>query len=263
MNKTTPSSAREQFIGPLLLVVVGLVIVGVIGYFGRSARHTPTTAASPPESAPTTPPEAPTQTTLPARYRATEAPPDVVVAFDALYSRGNKKAPVVLVEFSDYQCPFCARHVRETVPQIEKEYVQTGKLRYAFRNFPLERLHPQAFKAAEASLCAAEQGKFWEMHDQLFAHQQALGVEDLHRHAQTLRLNVTRFRQCLESGRYADKVRHDLSDGQKVGIRGTPYFVIGYPDGTDRVKAAKIISGAYPFQSFKEAIDSLLSRRPQ
>lgn len=147
------------------------------------------------------------------------------------------------------------------MPQIEKEYIQTGKLRYVFRNFPLESLHPQAFKAAEASLCAAEQGKFWQMHDQLFANQRALGLEDLRRHAQTIGLNAARFRQCLDSGRYAGKVRQDLSDGQKVGIRGTPYFAIGYPDGTDRVKVAKIISGAYPFQSFKEAIDSLLSSR--
>lgn len=185
----------------------------------------------------------------------------MVLAFDPLYAKGDKKAPVVLVEFSDYQCPFCARHVRETVPQIEREYVQTGKLRYAFRNYPLEAIHPQAFKAAEASLCAGEQGKFWQMHDQLFANQRALRPEDLHRHAQTIGLNVARFRQCLESGKYAGKVRQDQSDGQKVGIRGTPYFAIGYPDGNDRVKVAKIISGAYPFQSFKEAIDSLLSSR--
>lgn len=145
------------------------------------------------------------------------------------------------------------------MPQIEKEYIQTGKLRYAFRNFPLESLHPQAFKAAEASICAAEQGKFWPMHDQLFSNQRALGLEDLQRHAQAIGLNAARFRQCLESGKYAGKVRQDQSDGQKVGIRGTPYFAIGYPDGNDRVKVAKIISGAYPFQSFKEAIDSLLS----
>ena len=128
------------------------------------------------------------------------------------------------------------------------------------RDFPLESIHPQAFKAAEASHCANEQGKYWEMHDRLFANQKELGVKDLPKHAEALGMDVTKFQQCLESGKYAARIRKDLTEGQKLGITGTPGFFVGVtdPNGTE-VKVLRQIKGAQPWAAFQGAIDSLLA----
>ena len=100
------------------------------------------------------------------------------------------------------------------MPQIEREYIKTGKLKYVARDFPLESIHPLAFKAAEAAHCAGEQGKYWEMHSRLFENQRALSLKDLPQHAQALGLDAPKFQQCLESGKYASRIRKDLADGQ-------------------------------------------------
>lgn len=187
-------------------------------------------------------------------------PPDVVVAVTGHPTRGSRDARLTLVEFSDYECPFCGRYFRETLPQIERDYVQTGKIRYVFRNFPLEAIHKEAFKAAQAADCAGEQGRYWEMHDRLFSHQDALAPENLPDHAREVGLDVASFRRCLDSGRYAAAIRQDLTDGQRAGVRGTPSFFFGVaaPDGTT-VKALRRITGAVPYAAFKETIDGLLS----
>ena len=186
--------------------------------------------------------------------------PATVLSVDGAPFKGDKNAKVTLVDFTDYQCPFCARHVRETWPQIEKDYISTGKVKYVVRDFPIESIHPHAFKAAEATHCAGEQGKYWEIHDRLFADQKALALKDLPPHAQTLGLDVPKFQQCLESGRHAAKVRKDLADGQKAGVTGTPSFFLGLTEPNDsQVKVQKSLKGAQPYAAFKEAIDSLLS----
>ena len=113
-----------------------------------------------------------------------------MVATDGAPSRGKADARVTIVEFTDYQCPFCSRYVRETYPQLDKEYVQTGKVKYVLRDLPLEAIHPLAMKAAEAAHCAGEQGKYWEMHDRLFANQTELARTDLAKHAQALGLDA-------------------------------------------------------------------------
>lgn len=146
------------------------------------------------------------------------------------------------------------------MPQIESEYIKTGKLKYVARDFPLESIHKNAFKAAEAAHCAGEQGKFWEMHAGLFANQRALGLSDLANHAQALGLDMPKFQQCLDSGKHAAAIRKDLADGQKAGVTGTPGFFLGVTDPNDqRVKVSRVLKGAQPYASFKEAIDSLLS----
>lgn len=175
-------------------------------------------------------------------------------------TKGSKAARLVLVEFTDYECPFCARYFHDTLPQLEKEYIQTGKLRYVLREFPLESIHPQAFKAAEAALCAGEQGKYWEMHDRLFSNQQALGPGDLVAHAQAVGLDAAEFQQCLDSGRTAAKVRKDFAEGRQAGVGGTPTFFLGTVDDTgSSMKVLTVITGARPFSSFKAAIDRALS----
>jgi protein-disulfide isomerase len=174
--------------------------------------------------------------------------------------RGNASAKVMLVEFSDIQCPFCGRHFRETMPLIDREYISTGKIRYAFKDFPIEQLHRQAFKAHEAVNCAADQNKYWPMHNRLFANPNPLGPEQLAAHAAAAGLDVTRFKECLDGGRHASTVRQSVSDAVAAGANGTPAFFVGTvnPDGKS-VKAARGISGAQPYARFKQAIDALLA----
>ncbi len=172
--------------------------------------------------------------------------------------KGAKNAPLTLVEFSDYQCPFCSRHARDTLPQIDKEYVSTGKLRYVFRDFPIESIHKEAFKASEATHCAGEQGKYWEMHDRLFANQRALAQSDLVQYAEAILVASAPFLTCLESGKYSEGIKKDMADGQQLGVAGTPTFFLGYTDPSGgSVKTLKVLRGAQPYSAFKEAIDGL------
>ena len=180
------------------------------------------------------------------------------VAVGSIVTRGNKSAPVTMIEFSDYQCPFCKRHFQQTVPALIKDYVDTGKVRYAFRDFPLAQIHPLATKAAEAARCAGEQGKYWEMHDRLFANQDALEGEKLPEHAKAIGIDEPKFRKCMDEGRSASAVKQDLEAGTQIGIRGTPAIVLGVTDG-DQVKNAVLIRGAHPLATFKAEIDKMLS----
>jgi protein-disulfide isomerase len=135
-------------------------------------------------------------------------------------------------------------------------------VQYVFKDFPLEQLHPQAFRAAEAAHCAGEQGRFWEMHDRLFANQAALSAGDFRRLAEELRLDLSRFQACLESGRYAARIRRDLAEGNRLGITGTPTFLLGItPSSGSSVRVLKIIRGAKSFSDFQQAIEEVLAER--
>jgi protein-disulfide isomerase len=143
-----------------------------------------------------------------------------------------------------------------------KEYIETGKLKYVYLDDPLESIHPNAFKAAEAVNCAAEQGKFWEMHDHLFDNQSALAPAQLKSHAVTLGLDKLEFDTCLENGKYENEIRKDMALAAKAGVTGTPSFGIGFTDVEDpnKVKVVRTLRGALPFNSFKTVIDGLLSQ---
>jgi protein-disulfide isomerase len=184
---------------------------------------------------------------------------DVFVSTAGAPAMGEKTAKVTIVEFSDYQCPFCGRYATQTMPQLLDEYVKTGKVRYVFRNFPLEQLHPLAEKAAEASACAGDQGKYWEAHDRFFKNQQALDAKEMQGHAAVLGLDASKFKQCLDSGKYASLVKADVAEGQKYNVRGTPSFFFGTEVKDSKLKAVKFLSGAVPFQNFKDVIDNLLN----
>ena len=172
--------------------------------------------------------------------------------------KGNLRASVAIIEFSDYQCPFCKRHVDATLPEIEKTYIATGKVRYVFMDFPLDSIHPVAFKAAEASHCAAEQKQFWRMHDRLFANQDKLNRDQLLAHASALGLDKTRFATCLDSSKYANHVRAMIAQGEKLGISGTPAIVLGR-NRNGNIDAVRMIVGAQPFEVLREEIDKLLA----
>lgn len=175
-------------------------------------------------------------------------------------SLGGSEAPVTMVEFSDYQCPFCRRYFDATLPAIKKEYVDTGKVRYVFRDFPLDQIHPQARKASEAARCAGDQGKYWEMHDLLFRNQQALQVERLKAHAGGLGLDTAAFDDCLDKGKHGAVVQKSYDDGVAAGVRGTPAFFIGRTRGGDTVEGV-LVSGAQPINAFKQEIERLLAEK--
>ena len=173
--------------------------------------------------------------------------------------RGPADAKVVLVEFSDFQCPFCARYAQATYPRIVRDYVDAGKVRYAFMNFPLESLHPLAFNQHVAAACAADQGRFWDMHDRLFSHQQASGAAALAGEASALGLDMAAFRACVASERHAAAIRDAMGIGSALGITGTPTFVIGIATAGDRITAQRMIVGAKPYAAFREALDGALA----
>ncbi len=180
------------------------------------------------------------------------------VAIGNIPTKGNAKAAVTMIEFSDYQCPFCKRHVDQTVPALMKDYVDSGKVRYAFRDFPLAALHPQAAKAAEAARCAGDQAKYWEMHDRMFDLQPEIKDQKFAEFAKGIGLDEAKFNECLSSGRYAAAVQNDVDYGTKLGVRGTPTVVVGISDG-EQVRNATIIRGAQPLATFKEELDKLLA----
>jgi protein-disulfide isomerase len=160
--------------------------------------------------------------------------------------RGNPKAPITIIEFSDFQCPYCVR-ARPSVARVRQVY--GDQVRFAFRHYPLD-FHQQAEKAGEGAACAGEQGKFWEMHDLLWENTAKLQVPDLKAHAVTLGLDAAAFGTCLDSGRYSQLVEGDLQAGQGYGVSGTPaFFVNGRP-----------LVGAQPFEAFAQVIDDELLR---
>lgn len=171
---------------------------------------------------------------------------------------GRPDAPVTIVEFSDYQCPFCQRFFATTLPVLKKDYIDTGKVRYLFRDFPLE-MHPEARKAAEAAHCAGEHGKYWEMHDVLFQNQKALAPTQLAVYARTIGLGEAEFDQCLSSGRHSARVARGLADGAAAGVHGTPGFVIG-KTRTGEIVEGTPLRGAQPLESFRRIIDQALAK---
>jgi protein-disulfide isomerase len=204
----------------------------------------------------------------PASLSATEAPPATqespsegavsgseydVVDPDDWHVQGAAEAPVTIVEFSDFQCPYCARYYNETYSQIKEQYVDTGQVRYIFRHFPLQ-FHGQAGPAAQAAECAGEQGKFWEMHDALFENQAEWSGNDAAAAvfvdlAEGLDLDGAEFEACLNSDKYAAKIQADLQEGAAEGVTGTPAFFVN----------GVALSGAQPLAAFQEQIDYFLA----
>jgi protein-disulfide isomerase len=190
-----------------------------------------------------------------------EAPPrEVTLDIAGAYFKGEKNARLTLIEFSDYQCPFCSRYVRDTLPLIERDYIKTGKVKYVFRDFPLESIHPNALLASEAAACAGEQGKYWEMHDRLFGNPGALGVTDIPTHAQSVGLNPDTFRQCLNSNKHKESIRKGITEALGLGVNGTPTFLIGLTSPNDsKVKILRALKGSPPYANFKEVLDGILA----
>lgn len=189
------------------------------------------------------------------------AAPAIETPFDVLLDDddptiGNPDAEVAIVEFSDFECPFCQRYQTQVYPEIKKRYIDTGKVRYVFRDFPLE-FHPQARSAAVAVNCAARQGKFEEMKTALFENQRQLKAELYVELATAHDLDGDAFERCLSERDHDAEIDGDLAYGQSVGVRGTPTFFIGRVEQNKLVNTKRLV-GARPLQSFSSVIDSLL-----
>jgi protein-disulfide isomerase len=225
---------KNQILTVLLTVAIVLSVVNIYGTWQIKKEIGALPAGGAVPTAPTAP-EVPS------------GPVDVSEADNP--SIGDANAPVTIIEFSDFECPFCGRYVTQTYPQIKKDYVDTGKVRIVFRDYPLP-FHSNAQKAHEAAECADDQGKFWDMHSKLFSNQQALSVADLKKYAGELALDQTEFDECLDSGKHAAEVQQDLADGSAAGVSGTPSFFVN----------GLLLVGAQPYSEFKKLIDAELAK---
>jgi protein-disulfide isomerase len=186
-------------------------------------------------------------------------PADLVAANDPVI--GNSKAKVTIVEFSDFQCPYCRAFYKDTYSQLKKDYIDTGKVKLVFRDYPLP-FHPSAQPAALGGQCATEQGKFWQYHDMVFGEQQkreadptrvaatiTFSANDLKAWAAKAGLNAAQFNSCLDSAKYKDNVQADTDAGNKYGVSGTPSFFVN----------GQLLVGAQPYSEFKKLIDQALN----
>jgi protein-disulfide isomerase len=172
----------------------------------------------------------------------------IAVKVEGAFVKGPKDAPVTIVEFSDFHCPFC-RNVVATVKEVLKQY--EGRVKWVYRDFPIANLHPQAPRAAEAARCAGEQGKFWEYHDLLFDSQTQTTTADFKGFAEQLKLDPKSFGQCLDSAKHQAAVEADIQDGARLGVTGTPTFFIN----------GRMLVGAQPMENFKKIIEAELRVR--
>ena len=175
---------------------------------------------------------------------------------------GKLNAPVTIIEFSDFQCPFCAKFHLETLPLIMNEYINEGQVKLVFRDFPIQSIHPNALPASLAAECANEQGKFKEMHDVLFENQKEWNKQSIdnviitfNQYASGMGLDGNTFDSCLKNGKYVEEIQKDLNDGRTYGISGTPGFFVG----NDQIGFIEL-KGAQPFENFKKVIDNQLQK---
>jgi protein-disulfide isomerase len=171
---------------------------------------------------------------------------------------GSKDAPLTLVEFTDYQCPYCRQFHMNVFSELKKNYIDTGKVRFYSRDLPLDQIHPNAIRAAEAGRCAADQGQFWKMRDLMGSNPDKLDLENLVAEAGTLKMDATAFRTCVESQKYKQAVQTDVLEAMKIGAEATPTFVLGKstPQGVD----GELIVGSQPYAEFVKQISKFDSK---
>ena len=175
---------------------------------------------------------------------------------------GNSNAPITIIEFSDFQCPFCAKFHIQTLPKIMDEYIKEGKVKLVFRDFPIQSIHSNALLASVAAECANEQGKFKEMHDKLFENQNEWSSKDtdnliilFNQYSLEMGIEKEKFDSCLKNEKYIKEIQKDLDDGRTYGVSGTPGFFIG----NDEMGFIEL-KGAHPFENFKNVIDTQLKK---
>jgi protein-disulfide isomerase len=227
--------------GLIVLAAVTVIVVGVVQLKDRFARRTSVTRDA----------------TLRQRIGVEALPANIQIALGTSHARRAGHPTIALVEFSDYECPFCGQYARSTLPRIVKGFVDPGKLIYVFRNFPLASIHKTAQKAAEAAECAGAQGRFWDMHDWLFSNQDRLAVSNFVAHAGALRLDVESFERCL-AGSMTSQIARDVADAKQLGLRSTPSFLVGRLQSNGSIRNATLIRGAQSYDVFKTIFEDAL-----
>jgi protein-disulfide isomerase len=176
--------------------------------------------------------------------------------------KGSATSTVALVEFSDYECPYCIRHFTQVMPEIQRTYIDSNKIRYMFRDFPIDELHPQSIRAHVAAHCAVEQGKFWEIHNRLFTKAGSHTPDELSGLAKEIGLNPSAFAACVAADKYSASIRQSTAFAISLGASGTPFFVVGkFDPKTNQLAPIKAIPGAYPFAQFQQYIDAALANK--
>lgn len=259
VSKISEKEKSNEKSEPMKLIIILMIVVGIAGYFSGSYF------ANPDENLVTKEELAEALSELESKMVNTQQLPSqpsqpVKISIDDDPIRGDPNAPITIVEFSDFQCPFCARFHVQTLPFLLEDYIDTGKVNLVYRDFPIQSIHPNALPAAVAAECANEQGKYWEYHDTLFEKQSGWSrldsnavIATFSQYATDIGLEQQQFDSCLETGKYLEEVQGDLSDGRAYDVTGTPGFFIG----NDQIGFVKL-SGAQPFDAFQRIIDAQL-----
>jgi protein-disulfide isomerase len=194
------------------------------------------------------------------RVDRTPALPSQLISVEGRPRRGSGNARVAIIEYADFQCPYCGAFARNTLPSLTGHYIEAGKAFLVFKHLPLPRLHQFALGSAQAAECAGQQSKFWDMYDALFASQAHLDREGITATAEALRLDDQQFSRCID-GAPAAAIQDDVHEASVLGLTATPSFLVGMVDASARVKPISIISGSRPFADFAHAIDQALARQ--
>jgi len=192
------------------------------------------------------------------RPQRPQPPPTIKVKLEKEYALGREDAPLTLVEFLDYQCPFCQRFHQESFEQLKKNFIDTGKLRFVNRDLPLTSIHPNAMHAAVAARCAGEQGKFWEFRNVLISNARDLRMESVLRLAGEAGLDTKAFQSCLDSDRFDADIQRHMNDAATNGISGTPTFALGKTSPTGEFEGARLV-GAQPYAAIEARINQLVA----
>lgn len=192
--------------------------------------------------------------------RQTVSVPSQPLSIKGSATKGSAQSKIVLVIYSDFQCPFCARLAKDVMPEIEQTYVASGVVALVFKHLPLESIHPASVAAAEAAECAGAQGRFWQMHDRLFESPSLLGPQGYVAHATEIGLDTPAFQRCLDDG-MKEKVRSDMSEATLLGLDGTPVTFIAHRLAGNEVRVDEQIRGLPSRQALKEAIDKALAQQ--
>lgn len=256
----------NAYILPVSIILAALIVSGSVLFamsniatqLNKTGIINGTGGVAAQAQAPTAPNPTPTQAAPAPQPAGTVKMADAMK--DAQATKGDPNAKIVVIEFSDFQCPFCRRYFEDANPQVQSQYVDTKKVLFVYKDFPLTSIHPGAQPYAEAARCAGEQSKFWEYHDKIFTEQakqgqgtvQFVGNDALKQWATDIGLDAAKFNSCFDAGKYRSVVQSNENDGIQVGVSGTPSFYIGKKDGT-----GTLLVGAQPFSAFKAAIDAL------
>jgi protein-disulfide isomerase len=212
------------------IISVSAIMAWVLLDGGRSGRREPAQAGQP-------------------------ALPEAPLSLAGAHLKGSEDAKVAIVEYADFECPYCGTFARDVLPELDRRYIATGKVLFAFRHYPLA-IHPGALKAAQSAYCAGQQGSFWPFHDLLFKSPRRLDPNNLSEHAARLNLSVPGLEGCV-SGEAPGRVQQDIENGRNLQLSGTPTFFIGaLIDG--RVKVSQRIVGSVSLQRFKDALSQLI-----